>query len=98
MPHHITRRTFLGTAASGGAAALLSGGLLVVQSNSVCGDTAFPWNEATIPQLQSAVASGELTSRDLTKGYLERIAALNPLLHAVIETNPNAVSNRRPSR
>ena len=37
------------------------------------------------------MASGALTSRELTKGYLERIHDLNPLLHAVIETNPQAV-------
>ena len=38
------------------------------------------------------MASGALTSRALTQGYINRIAALNPLLHAVIEVNPNAVS------
>ena len=38
------------------------------------------------------MASGQLTSKDLVKGYLDRIQSLNPLLHSVIETNPNAVS------
>ena len=38
------------------------------------------------------MASGQITSRELTKGYLQRIDNLNPLLHAVIETNPQAVS------
>jgi amidase len=51
-----------------------------------------PWIEATIPHLQAMMSSGSLTSRELTLGYLERIDALNPLLHAVIETNPNAVA------
>jgi len=36
--------------------------------------------------------TGQLTSRALTQGYLARIASLNPLLHAVIETNPQAVA------
>jgi amidase len=48
--------------------------------------------EATIPQLQSLMASGDLTSRDLTLAYLHRIAALNPLLGVVIETNPDALA------
>ena len=38
------------------------------------------------------MASGELSSKDLVKGYLDRIQSLNSLLHSVIETNPNAVS------
>jgi amidase len=38
------------------------------------------------------MASGELTSKKLTQGYIQRISALNPLLHSVIELNPNAVS------
>ena len=33
---------------------------------------------------------GELTSVQLTTAYLERIAALDPLIHAVLETNPDA--------
>jgi len=36
--------------------------------------------------------SGRLTSRELTGAYLNRMAALNPLLGAVIETNPNAIA------
>jgi amidase len=48
--------------------------------------------EATIPQLQAAMASGQLSSRELTMAYLQRIQSFNPTLHAVIEVNPNAVS------
>src|SRR5438034_3995442 len=38
------------------------------------------------------MASGQLTSKRLVMGYLDRIRSLNPLLNSVIETNPNAVS------
>ena len=38
------------------------------------------------------MSSGRLTSRELTGMYLDRMAALNPLLGAVIETNPNAIA------
>jgi amidase len=88
--HTITRRKFLGTAALSGAA-LLGGGLtsLVTRSVSAAGD--FQFIEATIPELQDAMASGQLTSAHLVRGYLERIQSLNPLLHSVIQTNPAAV-------
>src|SRR5947209_19696524 len=36
--------------------------------------------------------SGTLTSVQLTTNYLNQIATFNPLLHAVIETNPDALA------
>ena len=91
MPHYITRRAFLERTAAGGAA-LLTEGLTLSHNTIAFAPKTFPWNEATIPQLQAGMSSGALTSRELTIAYLKRIASLNPLLHAVIETNPNAVS------
>lgn len=38
------------------------------------------------------MAAGQINARELVLGYLNRIQQLNPTLHAVIETNPNAVS------
>lgn len=90
----VSRRTFLGTTL-GGSAALLAGGLasLVPRAGMAAGSTnGAPWIEASIPQLQAMFASGALTSRQLTLGYLQRIKDLNPLLGAVIETNPQAVA------
>jgi amidase len=87
----LTRRKFIGTTA-GGSAALLTGGLTSLFRSSVLAATSFEFIEATIPQLQAAMASGQLSSKDLVKGYLDRIHSLNPLLHSVIETNPNAIS------
>src|SRR5213595_42404 len=86
----ITRRKFIG-AAAGGSAALLTGGLtsLLKPTASAAG---FDFIEATIPQLQAAMASGALTSAGLTMGYIKRIQSLNPTLHAVIELNSNAVA------
>jgi amidase len=70
---------------------LLGGGLSsLLSARPLLADEVFV--EATIPQLQALMASGGLTSRELTLAYLKRIAALNPLLHSVIETNPNAVA------
>src|SRR5437667_2983894 len=87
----ITRRKFIGTTALS-SAALLSGGLtsLAQRSTLTVGD--FDFLEKSIPELQAAMASGQVSSKELVKGYLRRIASLNPLLNSVIETNPNAVS------
>lgn len=89
---NLDRRTFLRSAAAG-AALLYTGSRQPgwAASVSLPSDNA-PWIEATIPQLQSMMASGALTSKDLTLGYIQRIKGLNPLLFAVIETNPNAVA------
>ena len=86
----ITRRKFIGTTAFS-SAALLSGGLVSLL-RSTASATNFDFVEATIPQLQAAMASGQLTSRQLVLGYINRIQSLNPLLHSVIEVNPNAMA------
>src|SRR5437762_6996690 len=90
LNHSITRRKFIGTTAAS-SAALLTGGLAsLLQGRSLSADE--PFIEATIPQLQALMASGQLTSRQLTQGYIRRIQSLNPLLHSVIELNPNAIA------
>src|SRR6266705_3013827 len=91
LDHSVTRRKFLGTTALS-SAALLSGGLasLLQRSASAAGD--FDFVEKSILELQAAMASGQLTSKQLVMGYLDRIQSLNPLLHSVIETNPDALS------
>jgi amidase len=90
LEHSITRRKFIGTAALS-SAALLGGGLTSLVSRSVSAAGDFEFVEATIPELQGAMASGQLTSARLVRGYLDRIYSLNPLLHSVIQTNPLAV-------
>lgn len=47
---------------------------------------------ATIDDLQSGLAAGTFTSVDLVKAYVARIDEVNPVLHAVIETNPDALA------
>jgi amidase len=88
VAHSFTRRRFIGTTAAG-SAALLTGGLSsFLRAPSLLADELFI--EKTIPELQALMASRQLTSKDLTKGYIDRIQSLNPLLHSVIELNPNA--------
>jgi amidase len=86
----VTRRKFIG-AAAGGSAALLTGGLASLLKSTVSA-AGFDFVEATIPQLQALMNSGALTSVQLTTDYLNQIATFNPLLHAVIETNPDALA------
>src|SRR6266849_5915404 len=52
-------------------------------------------NEATVAQHQTEMASGKLTSEQLTQEYIARIIALDqngPGVNAVIELNPDAIT------
>jgi len=58
----------------------------------------FPYLEATVAQLEAAMAQGKLTSEDLTKAYIARILELDqygPNVNAVIELNPDALDMAR---
>src|SRR5688572_20109975 len=53
---------------------------------------------ATIPDLQALLAAGTVTSYDLTRLYLERIAAYDedgPSLNSVLALNPDALDSAR---
>jgi amidase len=55
----------------------------------------FAYLEATVAELQAAMASGRLTARALTAAYLERIEALDrsgPQIRSVLELNPDALT------
>ncbi|MFL6540790.1 MAG: amidase family protein, partial [Chthoniobacterales bacterium] len=51
-------------------------------------------NEATVTQLQAEMTQGKLTSEQLTREYLDRIAALDQRgegVNSIIELNPDAL-------
>jgi amidase len=54
-----------------------------------------PFNvvEAGIPELQTALASGRVTSRELVLAYLARIAMHDRTLHAVMAVSPTALAD-----
>jgi amidase len=54
-------------------------------------DARFNVVEATIPQMQEAMRSGKLTSRELVTQYLLRIATYDARLNAAMYVNPNAL-------
>jgi amidase len=91
LDHIITRRKFLGTTALS-SAALLSGGITSFLRHSAFAAGGFDFVEKSILELQAAMAAGQLNSRELTQGYIRRVQSLNPLIHSVIELNPNAMA------
>jgi len=96
----VTRRQFVGYGAAGGAL-LLAGpsacGSPADPESSGSGETAlstFPLEELSLAELARGMEDGQWTAVEITRLYLERIEALNrrgPRLHAVIETNPDAL-------
>jgi amidase len=60
----------------------------------------FPYLEATVAQLEAAMAGGSLTSEQLTRAYIQRIAQLDQGgagvgVNALIELNPDAIALAR---
>ena len=67
--------------------------VLAAAARTAASETAL--NEATIAELQTKMASGELTSRQLVEYFQGRIEALDrngPKLNSVIEVNPGALA------
>src|SRR3569833_2850829 len=55
----------------------------------------FRFSEMTVAELQAAMASGSLTSEELTRAYIKRIFELDqggPGVNSVIELNPDALA------
>src|SRR6266567_8451240 len=92
MTDRLSRRSFLhyGAAAVTGSAMVRPGGARHAAPLPVHAD--FELEEATIAQLQDAMRTGARTSRSICAAYLARIAELDPQLHAVLETNPDALA------
>jgi amidase len=82
--------------AGAGAGVSLSGAeaiAQVAQSQSAVERSSF--DEATIAQLQAAMAAGRTSAAELTNHYLNRIQAIDergPHLNSVIEVNPDALA------
>src|SRR6266478_5204103 len=70
----------------------------VEAQNSPESDVPTRHNEATVAQLQAEMASGELTSEELTQEYIARINGLDshgPGVNSVIELNPDTLQMAR---
>ena len=65
--------------------------LLASCAPSVDRSARFDVVEATIPQMQQALAEGRVTSRELVEAYLVRIATYEERVNATIAVNPRAL-------
>src|SRR3954467_9750814 len=66
----------------------------VTACQAVAQQAPFRFQEATIASIHAALAAGQLSCTQLTKMYLDRIAAYDlngPALHAIITVNPKAM-------
>ncbi len=99
-PSIVDRRDFVKLGAVAGAVAALAGTSACslkppADTRGQSGDpTDFELNEATIQELQAAMASGDRSARSITEAYLDRIESFDrqgPSLRSVIETNPEAL-------
>ncbi len=78
--------------------ALLSATLLLIFTsnqplNAASNDEPFAVLEASIPDMQQAMESGQITARELVEQYLIRIALYEERVNAVIAVNPNALAD-----
>ncbi len=89
------RRAFLQQSALAAAGAALTE--VVTSPISMAKDLNDPFlhlEEATIVELQAAMASGKLTARRLTEMYIDRIHALDqhgPHINSILQINPDAI-------
>jgi amidase len=64
------------------------------EATAMAANTDFAFAEAGVADLAARMGRGELNSHELTRAYLDRIAAIDdagPTLNAVIELNPDAL-------
>ncbi len=86
----LERRDFLKLSAASGIAAL--GYRAANAGGANMNEPAAELEETTIADLQKAMASGQMTARDIAQKYLDRIKAIDPKLNSMIELNPDALS------
>ena len=64
---------------------------LTAQTRKPTAPKPFTVVEATIPELQAALKSGRVTSKEIVRQYLQRIGMYEELLHAAITVNPKVL-------
>src|SRR5581483_9642657 len=64
---------------------------LLLGSSMAMAQSSFSVVEASIAEMQNAMASGRVTSRELVQQYLTRIAIYDKKLNAVVTVNPHAL-------
>jgi amidase len=103
MSGRVSRRSFLRASTTAGAAGALAGAGVAATTAPAMAETGhdvppFPFEEATIAELQAAMQAGRLSSHRLTQAYLRRIRRIDLSwikLNSVIEVNPDALAIAR---
>src|SRR6266550_514113 len=91
MTDRLSRRSFLQYGAAAATGTVMVRSVEAQHAAPLPAHTDFELEEATVAQLQDSMRSGARTSRAICAAYLARIAQLDPQLHAVLETNPDAL-------
>jgi amidase len=97
MQGRVSRRSFLRYTTATGAVAAAAGTTAPAAAAPAQADHGVPpfrFEEATIAELQAAMAAGRLTARELTRAYLQRIRRIDHSgiqLNSVVEVNPDAL-------
>ncbi|MFD0304283.1 amidase [Streptomyces sp. NPDC127119] len=90
------RRTVLALGTAVAATPLLGGGPAQARTASSARQaSASALHELGIGELRQRMADGRLDAERLTRHYLERVERVDPLLHSVIEVNPDALREAR---
>src|SRR5215510_5042183 len=66
-------------------------GLLLIQQSRPPAKSSFTVVEASIQDMQTAMAEGRVTSHEIVQQYLTRIALYEDKLNAIITVNPRAL-------
>jgi len=91
MTDRLSRRSFLHTSAAALTVPIVAPAVSTRSAARLHVATSdFELEEITLAGLQEAMRAGRHTARAICASYLARIAELDPKLHAVIETNPEA--------
>ncbi|MEU9189006.1 amidase [Streptomyces sp. NPDC048484] len=90
------RRTVLALGTAAAATPLLGGAPAQAHAHSAARHASTTeLDELGISELRRLMADGQLDAERLTRHYLDRIERVDPLLHAVIEVNPDALREAR---
>ena len=81
---------------AGAAGAPGAAGFSAVRTGAPAHVSGFPWEESTIAELQAAMQSGQVTSRQLVQDHIDRINEVDwsgPVqLNSVLQINPDALA------
>src|SRR5258705_430085 len=92
MTDRLSRRSFLHYGATAVTGSVMVRAVGAEYAAPLPVHTDFELEEATVAQLQDSMRTGARTSRSICVAYLARIAQLDPQLHSVLETNPDALA------